>query len=105
MAQYNNYNHNHNYNYNHNTKPTTTLYLTEATDLYEMLKEETITNGLNMLNSNDEIVNSNNIFSYIYQFVKKYIVTQSTGFSGIGDNNTMSKILRTQELNDVKTID
>lgn len=103
--QYHNHSHNHSHNHYNNSsnKQTTTLYLSDATDLYEMLKEETINNGLNMLNSNDEIVNSGNIFSYIYQFVKKYIVTQSTGFSGYGDNNTMSKVLRSQELNNVTT--
>jgi len=65
-----------------------------------MLKEETSSNGLNMLNSNDELANQNNILQYLYQFVKKYIVSSS---SSNQDNITMAKILQNQELNDVKT--
>lgn len=42
--------------------------------LYDKMKDDAIENGINMFNNNNENVNTQNMFSYFYQFIKKYIV-------------------------------
>ena len=43
-------------------------------NLYNKMKDDALENGINMFNENNENVNTQNMFSYFYQFIKKYIV-------------------------------
>jgi hypothetical protein len=43
-------------------------------NLFDTMKNDAIENGINMFNENNNDVNSQNMFSYFYQFIKKYIV-------------------------------
>ena len=43
-------------------------------NLFDTMKNETMENGINMFNENNNDVNPQNMFSYFYQFIKKYIV-------------------------------
>ena len=42
--------------------------------LYNKMKDDALENGINMFNENNDNVNQQNMFSYFYQFIKKYIV-------------------------------
>ena len=42
--------------------------------LYNKMKDDALENGINMFNENNGNVNQQNMFSYFYQFIKKYIV-------------------------------
>jgi hypothetical protein len=43
-------------------------------NLYNKMKDDALENGINMFNENNDNVNQQNMFSYFYQFIKKYIV-------------------------------
>jgi hypothetical protein len=51
-----------------------TTDMTPFMHLYEKMKDDSLENGINMFNENNENVNTENMFSYFYQFIKKYIV-------------------------------
>jgi hypothetical protein len=38
------------------------------------MKDDALENGIHMFNENNENINNQNMFSYFYQFIKKYIV-------------------------------
>ena len=48
--------------------------MTSFINLYTKMKDDALDNGINMLNDNNENVNTQNMFSYFYHFIKKYIV-------------------------------
>ena len=48
--------------------------MTPFINLYNKMKDDALENGINMFNENNENVNNQNMFSYFYQFIKKYIV-------------------------------
>ena len=51
-----------------------TTDMTPFMHLYEKMKDDSLENGINMFNENNENVNTENMFSYFYQSIKKYIV-------------------------------
>ena len=48
--------------------------MTHFMHLYDKIKDDALENGINMFNENNEHVNNQNMFSYFYQFIKKYII-------------------------------
>ena len=48
--------------------------MTPFINLYTKMNDDALDNGINMFNENNENVNTQNMFSYFYQFIKKYIV-------------------------------
>jgi hypothetical protein len=48
--------------------------MTPFMHLYDKMKDDSLENGVNMFNENNENVNTQNMFSYFYQFIKKYII-------------------------------
>ena len=48
--------------------------MTHFMHLYDKMKDDSLENGINMFNENNEHVNNQNMFSYFYQFIKKYII-------------------------------
>jgi hypothetical protein len=48
--------------------------MTPFINLYTKMNDDSLDNGINMFNENNENVNTQNMFSYFYQFIKKYIV-------------------------------
>jgi hypothetical protein len=48
--------------------------MNDVIDLFKTLQNDAINNGVNMFNANEPNVNSNNMISHFYQFIKKYIV-------------------------------
>ena len=51
-----------------------TIDMNDVIDLFKTLQNDSINNGVNMFNANEPNVNSNNMISHFYQFIKKYIV-------------------------------
>ena len=51
-----------------------TINMDDVINLFKTLQNDAINNGINMFNANEPQVNSNNMISHFYQFIKKYIV-------------------------------
>ena len=53
--------------------------MTPFINLYNKMRDDALENGINMFNENNENVNNQNMFSYFFQFIKKYIlITKDT---------------------------
>ena len=52
----------------------TVIDMVDVINLFDKMQTDSRDNGLNMFNANDENVNSRNMISYFYQFIRKYIV-------------------------------
>ena len=53
--------------------------MTPFINLFNKMNDDALENGINMFNENNENVNNQNMFSYFYQFIKKYIlITKDT---------------------------
>ena len=52
----------------------TVIDMVDVINLFDKMQVDARDNGLNMFNANDENVNSRNMISYFYQFIRKYIV-------------------------------
>lgn len=52
----------------------TVIDMVDVINLFDRMQTDARDNGLNMFNANDENVNSRNMISYFYQFIRKYIV-------------------------------
>ena len=53
--------------------------MTPFINLYNKMSDDALENGINMFNENNENVNNQNMFSYFFQFIKKYIlITKDT---------------------------
>jgi len=48
--------------------------MTPFINLYNSMKDDSLENGVHMFNENNENINTQNMFSYFYQFIKKYII-------------------------------
>jgi len=48
--------------------------MTPFINLYNKMKDDSLDNGINMFNETNINVNTQNMFSYFYQFIKKYII-------------------------------
>ena len=48
--------------------------ITPFINLYDTMKNDAIENGINMFNENNDNINNQNMFSYFYHFIKKYII-------------------------------
>ena len=52
--------------------------MTPFINLYNKMNDDALENGINMFNENNENVNKQNMFSYFYQFIKRYIIILDT---------------------------
>ena len=48
--------------------------MTPFINLFNKMNDDALENGINMFNEHNENINNQNMFSYFYQFIKKYIV-------------------------------
>ncbi len=47
--------------------------MTPFINLFNKMNDDALENGINMFNEKNENVNNQNMFSYFYQFIKRYI--------------------------------
>ena len=48
--------------------------MTPFINLFNKMNDDALENGINMFNDTNENVNNQNMFSYFYQFIKRYSI-------------------------------
>jgi hypothetical protein len=51
----------------------TVIDMNQVMELFNNMQKDVRDNGINMFNSDNHEVNQNNMFSYFFQFIRKYV--------------------------------